>query len=190
MSRTGMSPYAASLAKRAFDLSVAIPMLILTSPLLLVAMMAVGLTSPGPPIFSQQRVGLNRKSFQCHKLRSMVSGTASVPTHEASKSSVTPVGRILRATKIDELPQLWNVVRGEMSLVGPRPCLPSQSELIEARVAQGAFDIRPGITGLAQVNGVDMSTPIRLAEVDGSYLRHASPGGDFVILLRTVVGRR
>ncbi len=107
-----------------------------------------------------------RKLFTCYKLRTMYSYTPSVGTHEVQLSSVTPIGRRLRRWKLDELPHLWNVLRGDMSLVGPRPCLPIQSELIEKRRQMGVLDFRPGITGLAQVAGVDMSDPERLANID------------------------
>jgi O-antigen biosynthesis protein WbqP len=93
-------------------------------------------------------------------------GTSSVATHLADVNAVTRVGRFLRRTKLDELPQLWNVLKGEMSLVGPRPCLFNQTELISERASRGVFDVRPGITGLAQIQGIDMSTPKLLAETD------------------------
>ncbi|TIS62136.1 MAG: sugar transferase, partial [Mesorhizobium sp.] len=104
-------------------------MLTVTSPVVLVAMLAIRATSPGPAIFSQPRVGRDGALFACHKLRTMQRDTPSLPTHEAPAGSVTAVGKLLRRTKIDELPQLWNVLKGEMSLVGPRPCLPTQAEL-------------------------------------------------------------
>src|SRR5690606_14628192 len=98
---------------------------------------------------------------------------------------ITPVGKKLRNLKLDELPQLYNVIRGDMSLVGPRPCLPTQDDVISARRQQGAFSIRPGITGLAQVTGVDMSTPVTLAEVDRIYLETQSLRGDLKIIVHT-----
>jgi O-antigen biosynthesis protein WbqP len=112
--------------------------------------------------------------------------TPTLPTHEAPAGSVTAVGRLLRATKIDELPQLWNVVIGEMSLVGPRPCLPTQAELIERRSQLGVLAALPGITGLAQVKGIDMSDPKLCAEADAAYVRAASIGLDLRILLWTL----
>jgi len=101
---------------------------------------------------------------------------------------VTPLGRWLRRLKLDELPQLWNVLRGDMSLVGPRPCLPSQTELIAERRARGVYALRPGITGVAQVAGVDMSDPPRLAALDATYLATVSAAADLRLLLATVRG--
>jgi len=117
----------------------------------------------------------------------MYVGTASVPTHEVSASRITPIGRFLRRTKLDELPQLWNVVKGEMSLVGPRPCLPDQTALVEARQRWGVAALRPGITGLAQLRGIDMADPARLAEIDAEYLASASLPADLEILIGTVL---
>ncbi|WP_192183704.1 sugar transferase [Mesorhizobium amorphae] len=173
-------------AKRAFDLVIAALMLVLTSPVLLIAMLAVKMSSPGPALFSQVRVGQGGLPFRCHKLRTMHQGTPSLPTHEAPANSVTAVGKVLRGTKIDELPQLWNVLKGEMSLVGPRPCLPTQTELIGHRRELGVLQALPGITGLAQVRGIDMSDPKLCAETDAEYLKTASIGGDLGILLRTI----
>jgi O-antigen biosynthesis protein WbqP len=173
-------------AKRAFDLAVAVPMLVVAAPILLVAMLAIRATSAGPAIFSQVRVGRGGALFACRKLRTMHRGTPSLPTHEAPTGSVTAVGKVLRATKIDELPQLWNVLKGEMSLVGPRPCLPTQAELIERRKQLGVLKALPGITGLAQIKGIDMSDPRLCAETDAAYIKAASTGLDLKILLGTV----
>jgi len=111
------------------------------------------------------------------------------PTHQALASQVTPIGRRLRRWKLDELPQLWNVLRGDMSLVGPRPCLPTQAELIEERLKRGVLSVRPGITGLSQINGIDMSDPARLAEKDAQYVRDRSLLLDLRILFLTFFGR-
>lgn len=172
-------------AKRAFDLAVASVMLAVTSPIVLVAMLAIRATSPGAAIFSQIRVGRGGALFSCRKLRTMRRNTPSLPTHEAPAGSVTAVGKVLRATKIDELPQLWNVLKGEMSLVGPRPCLPTQTDLIERRKELGVLAALPGITGLAQIKGIDMSDPRRCAEADAAYVKAASMGLDLKILLGT-----
>lgn len=112
-----------------------------------------------------------------------------VPTHAVGQAALTPLGRFLRRSKLDELPQLLNVLRGEMSLVGPRPCLPTQTELVEARRKEGALTVKPGITGLAQVQGIDMSDPIRLAAVDGIYARTRSFWDDIWLIVQTVGGR-
>ncbi|MET2827789.1 sugar transferase [Mesorhizobium shangrilense] len=172
--------------KRAFDLAGAALLLLVTSPVLVIAVLAVRASSPGPALFSQTRVGRDGALFRCHKLRTMYLGTPSLPTHEAPANAVTSVGRVLRAYKLDELPQLCNVLKGEMSLVGPRPCLPTQTELIECRAELGVLSAPPGITGLAQIQGIDMSTPRLLAETDAEYLKTASIGSDLRILLRTI----
>ena len=172
--------------KRAFDLAVAALMLLVASPVLLIAVLAIRASSPGPALFSQIRVGQAGRLFRCHKLRTMYKGTPSVPSHEASAASVTGVGRTLRRFKVDELPQLWNVLKGEMSLVGPRPCLPTQNELIERRSQLGVLSALPGITGLAQIRDIDMSNPKLCAETDAEYLEVASIGLDLRILLGTI----
>jgi lipopolysaccharide/colanic/teichoic acid biosynthesis glycosyltransferase len=139
--------------------------LIATSPVLLFIAI-IGFLDTGSPLFLQQRVGRRQRHFTLVKFRTMRVGTAQVATHLAQSSAITPFGRFLRRSKLDELPQLWNVLTGDMSLVGPRPCLPTQVELIAERERRGVFAVRPGITGLAQVQGIDMSTPALLAETD------------------------
>ena len=114
--------------------------------------------------------------------------TGSVGTHEVNPSQVTAWGKLLRKTKIDELPQLWNVLKGEMSLVGPRPCLPNQIALIQERQRLGVFNVRPGITGLAQVQGIDMSTPDLLAKTDEKMIRTMSLFKYFRYIFRTICG--
>lgn len=175
--------------KRSIDVTVAFCGLVVLSPIILAAALAIACTSRGGVLFFQERVGQNEVIFHCMKFRTMVKGTPNVGSHDAEKSWITPVGRILRRTKIDELPQLVNVLRGEMSLVGPRPCLPSQFDLIAARRSFDVFSVRPGITGVAQVKGVDMSAPWQLAELDASYLRNQSALIDLKILLQTVSGK-
>jgi O-antigen biosynthesis protein WbqP len=118
----------------------------------------------------------------------MWTDTANVPSHEVGAASLTSIGGFLRRSKLDELPQLVNVLRGDMSLVGLRPCLPTQAELITARQRHGAFDLRPGITGLAQVQGGDMSEPQRLARIDGDYARTRTFMGDLMLILSTITG--
>lgn len=125
----------------------------------------------GCPLFRQERVGRKQVPFILLKFRTMRRDTASVPTHLVDASAVTKLGGFLRRTKLDELPQLLNVLKGEMSLVGPRPCLLKQHDLIRERVARDVFGARPGITGLAQINGVDMSAPRLLAETDAQMLK-------------------
>ncbi|MER9586939.1 sugar transferase [Mesorhizobium sp. M0276] len=171
--------------KHIFDLAGAALLLVVTSPVLALAVLAVRVSSPGPAIFSQTRVGRDGRLFRCHKLRTMYVGTPSLPSHEAPANSVTSVGKVLRKFKLDELPQFWNVLKGEMSLVGPRPCLPTQQELIECRRRLGVLAALPGITGLAQIKGIDMSNPKLLAETDAAYLGTASFWLDLRILLGT-----
>lgn len=174
--------------KRIFDIVLATIGLVVAAPLLLAAIVLIRLTSPGPAIFRQIRVGLNEKPFTCLKLRTMYGGTEHVPTHEAGISAITPAGRLLRRFKFDELPQLWNVLKGEMTFVGPRPCLPSQTALIAQRKRYGLYEIRPGITGVGQVAGVDMSEPERLAALDAAYLRDMSLVTDIRLILATALG--
>lgn len=162
--------------------------LVVTAPFLM-AVWAVGLFDTGSPLFRQERVGRHQKPFTLVKFRTMKPGTASVATHLADTSAVTGFGRFLRKSKLDELPQLWNVLKGDMSLVGPRPCLFSQHELIDERARRGVFSVRPGITGLAQVRGIDMSTPALLAETDSSMLTSFGLSDYFRYILLTLAGR-
>jgi O-antigen biosynthesis protein WbqP len=175
--------------KRAFDVVTCALFLLFFWPVLLIIVVAIRLQSPGPAIFRQVRVGKDCLPFTCYKLRTMYSGTAHLPTHQVQASSVTALGEHLRRFKIDELPQLWNVLIGDMSLVGPRPCMPSQTELVEARRRLGVFDVRPGITGLAQARGIDMSDANRLAEIDAQYVRTQSLIGDLRLIMATLRGQ-
>ena len=151
--------------------------------------MLVGLVDTGSPVFRQVRVGRNKKPFTLVKFRTMKVYTASVATHLASSSSITTFGHFLRRTKLDELLQLWNILKGEMSLVGPRPGLFNQEELTEAREKLGVFSVRPGITGLSQVNEIDMSTPKLLAESDAKMIADMSVSNYFRYIFLTVAGK-
>ena len=173
---------------RVLDLFLAATGLLAVGPLLLLLTIA-GWFDTGSPLLRQRRLGRHQKPFTMVKFRTMRRDTAHVATHLADASAITPFGRFLRRTKLDELPQLWNVLKGEMSLVGPRPCLPSQHELIAARERLGVFAARPGITGLAQVNGIDMSTPELLAETDARMLASLDPGQYFKYITLTLGGR-
>lgn len=155
----------------------------------LVVLTVIGFFDTGSPIFRQVRVGRHEKPFTLVKFRTMKLDTASVATHLANSASITRFGHFLRKTKLDELPQLWNVLKGEMSLVGPRPGLFSQSELIEERAKRGVFDVRPGITGLAQVNEIDMSTPALLAETDQRMIQSLTLVSYFKYIFMTVAGK-
>lgn len=174
--------------QRLFDLIFSIAGLLLGSPFLLFLWLA-GLFMIGSPLFRQMRVGRYQKPFVLVKFRTMKPGTASVASHLVDGSSITPWGRFLRRTKLDELPQLWNVLKGEMSLVGPRPCLFNQDELVQERAKRGVFEVRPGITGLAQVKGIDMSTPLLLAEIDATMLGNFSLLDYFRYIFFTIAGR-
>jgi O-antigen biosynthesis protein WbqP len=173
---------------RFLDVVIAFFGLLLLSPIIFLLYL-FALLDTGQPIFRQIRVGKHQRPFELLKFRSMRLDTASVATHLADESAITRLGKFLRRTKLDELPQLWNVLKGEMSLVGPRPCLFNQEALIAARQDKGVLDVLPGITGLAQVNGIDMSDPERLAEWDERMLQQLTIVDYFKYLILTVVGR-
>lgn len=140
------------------------------------------------PLFVQTRLGRDEKPFRLVKLRTMQVGTGDHPSHEAGRHNITRVGAFLRRTKLDELPQLWNVLCGDMSFVGPRPGLPSQTELADCRRRYGVHRMVPGITGVSQVRGLDMSTPERLAQTDAIYLTDWSFKRDIQLLVETASG--
>lgn len=173
---------------RLFDFVFSLVGLVLGFPILLVLTL-IGLFDTGSPIFRQVRVGRHQKPFTLVKFRTMRVDTASVATHLASSASITRFGHFLRKTKLDELPQLWNVLKGEMSLVGPRPGLFNQKELTEERAKRGVFDVRPGITGLAQVSEIDMSTPALLAETDQKMIDSLTLADYFKYIFMTVAGK-
>jgi O-antigen biosynthesis protein WbqP len=173
---------------RALDVLFALLGLTLGLPLLLILLLAGWLDS-GSPLFRQQRVGRHQRPFTLVKFRTMRPDTASVASHLMDPGAITFLGRLLRRSKLDELPQLWNVLWGDMSLVGPRPCLFSQTELIAARAVRGVFEARPGVTGLAQISGIDMSTPEKLACTDQQMLASLTLGAYFRYILLTTSGR-
>lgn len=173
---------------RILDIVLSASGLILLSPLMLLALLLAWLDTDSP-LFAQRRVGQNRQPFILLKFRAMRPGAASVASHLADASAVTALGRCLRRAKFDELPQLWNVLKGEMSLVGPRPCLFNQEALIEQRCKRGVYDARPGITGLAQVRGIDMSAPVLLAETDAAMLATLNLRRYFCYILLTILGK-
>ncbi|WP_417432873.1 sugar transferase [Hoeflea sp.] len=175
-------------SKRLIDLVVAIGVFVVLWWAMALIWAVIRFQSPGPGIFAQTRIGRNGREFVCYKFRTMKLGTRQAGTHEITAAAITPFGRFLRATKLDELPQAWNILCNQMSLVGPRPCLPTQTALIEARERLGVLRIKPGITGLAQINGIDMSDPERLAEWDARYLALQSLRLDISIGLSTLLG--
>ncbi len=173
---------------RAIDIFLSAFGLIIGFPLLAIITL-IGWFDTGSPIFRQERVGRNKRPFTLVKFRTMKLDTASVASHLASTSAITRIGGFLRKTKLDELPQLWNVLKGEMSLVGPRPNLFNQEELIAERDKLGVYSVRPGITGLAQINDIDMSTPQLLAETDARMISEMSVGKYFSYIIQTVLGK-
>ena len=161
--------------------------LLLLWPVLLIVTI-VGFFDTGSPIFVQERVGRNKKPFKLIKFRTMPVETKSVASHLASNVSITKLGAFLRKSKIDELPQLINVLKGEMSLVGPRPNLFNQEDLIRERDAKGVYDVLPGITGLAQVQNIDMSKPELLANTDKQMIDTLTLKSYFKYILLTATG--
>ena len=162
--------------------------LIIFLPLLTI-IFALALFSTGSPLFRQERLGKYKRPFILMKFRTMDKNTGSVASHLLDAASITPFGHFLRRNKLDELPQLWNVLKGEMSIVGPRPGLANQPELTSAREKYGAFEVRPGITGLAQVSGIDMSTPELLAQTDAHMISEMSVQSYFKYIFLTVLGK-
>ena len=173
---------------RIFDILFSFLGLVLLSPILIV-LMIIGYFDTGSPIFKQERVGKGKQPFRLIKFRTMHINAPSVATHLASASSITSFGSFLRRSKLDELPQLWNVFVGDMSLVGPRPNLFNQEELIHERDSRGVYSVRPGITGLAQINKIDMSTPQLLAETDAKMIQELNTLGYFKYIFLTVFGK-
>lgn len=175
--------------RRIIDLSFALGITLALWWFLVLVWVCIRVTSPGPGIFAQQRVGRNGKVFTCYKFRTMKIGTIEAATNLISAQAVTPIGQFLRKSKVDELPQILNIFRNEISLVGPRPGLPVQQELIAARQARNVFALKPGITGLAQINDIDMSAPERLARWDARYGALQCLVLDVKIIMATATGR-
>lgn len=173
---------------RVIDLLFAFTVICVFWWLLVIIWALVKITSSGPGIFAQERVGRYGKKFVCYKFRTMYVGTKIAGTHEVSAASVTKVGRLIRKFKIDEFPQVWNIILNQMSLVGPRPCLPVQRELIEERSKRGVLDVKCGLTGFSQVLDIDMSKPDHLAEMDAKYLAIRTILLDVKIILQTFSG--
>lgn len=173
--------------KRCLDIALAGLGLILLSPLMLLVAISIKALDPGPIIFVQRRVGVDGRSFDFLKFRSMPCGTPEMTSDQVAELKLTVIGRLIRRTSIDELPQLVNVLRGDMSLIGPRPPIESQAELIALRRASGALACRPGLSGLAQVNSFDNMTVQEKAVLDGEYARRLSFALDVAILFRTIL---
>ena len=175
--------------KKVLDLSFVITVILFFWWAFIILWLAIRLSSRGAAIFAQQRIGKNGLLFKCYKFRTMDIGTENVGTHEVNKNSITSVGKFLRSSKLDELPQIINIIRGELSLVGPRPGLPNQTELFEARKLRDVYKVLPGITGLSQINNIDMSTPNKLAEWDNRYISLRSIPLEIKIIILTFFGR-
>ena len=171
---------------RFFDILFSLLGLVFLSPLLIL-LWFIGLLDNGSPLFVQKRVGRNLKYFLLIKFRTMPIKTRSAGTHLTKDVKLTSFGYFLRRTKLDEIPQLLNVLLGDMSLVGPRPCLLNQRKLISARKRRGIFNVRPGITGLAQISGINMKTPTFLAKTDLIMIRKMSLFNYFYYILRTIL---
>ena len=172
---------------RILDVLFSILIIVVSSPLLLLIYLLLYF-SIGSPLFYQERVGKNLKKFTLIKFRTMLIGTTDCPTHIVDSNRITPIGHIIRKTKIDEIPQFFNVIKGEMSIVGPRPCLLNQKELIKERKKLNIHKVTPGITGLAQIKGIDMSNPKLLAEIELSMIKKFTINNYFYYFLKTILG--
>lgn len=177
--------------KRILDIILSFAGLVLLSWLYLMVIVAIKLDSPGPVFFKQKRIGIHKKYFYIHKFRTMrIDSPKDMPTHLLAnpESFITRVGKVLRKTSLDELPQFWDVFVGHMSLVGPRPALWNQADLIAERDKYGANDVKPGVTGWAQINGRDeLEIPVK-ARLDGEYTEALKNGKGFVMDLRCLIG--
>ena len=169
---------------RCFDIAISFTVLVVISPILGYAILT---QNSKQMLFKQVRVGRAQKPFHMLKFRTMKVETPNLPTHEISESLITPAGQFLRRTKLDELPQFWNVLKGEMSIVGYRPCLPNQSQLIKMRQSAGIFVDPPGITGIAQINGCDMSDPFKLIDIEKNQAKSVCVSQYFKIIFGTVI---
>lgn len=173
---------------RIYDILISGLMISVLSPVLIIIFIICFFES-GNPIFIQERVGKNKKLFYLFKFRTMHINTPSVASHLVDKKFTTRFGRKIRFLKLDELPQLFNVIKGEMSLVGPRPCLSNQIELIKKRELSYIFSVKPGITGLAQIKGIDMSDPEKLVEIEKLMISNFHHRNYFKYLFLTFYGK-
>jgi O-antigen biosynthesis protein WbqP len=178
--------------KRIFDVVLVLTSCLLLLPLALITYILVKATSKGPALYWSQRVGVNNQLFSMPKFRSMQVNTPALATHIMNQQAnpnqyLTPVGSFIRKSSLDELPQLWSVLKGDMSIVGPRPALFNQDDLIELRTQHDVHTLKPGITGWAQVNGRDEIPIPQKVELDAYYLKHQSFWLDCYIILLTVV---
>lgn len=175
--------------KRFFDILMSAVALILLSPLLIISAAAIKLDSKGPVLFKQERIGKNRKKFVVYKFRSMfLFSPSNIATAQLTDAEqyITRVGKFLRRTSIDELPQLINIIKGDMSIIGPRPLIPAEKGIHSMRYQQGVYFLRPGLAGLAQINGRDLVSPEEKAGFDTEYLHTFSLKTDLKIILKTI----
>ena len=170
------------------DLILAFVLLVILFPVLILVTIFLKIEL-GSPIFIQERLGVNMQPFNLYKFRTMKIGTPSISTHNVSNLSLTKSGGFLRKTKLDELPQLFNVIFGQMSLVGPRPCLPNQSQVIKHRLQNNVFDVRPGITGISQLQKIDMSKPEKLALTDSYMIQNFNINIYLFCIINTALGK-
>ncbi|MDO9369803.1 MAG: sugar transferase [Sphingopyxis sp.] len=175
--------------KRILDLVLALLLLVPAAMLCVVFAIIIWLECRANPIFRQVRLGKDKVPFALYKLRTMAPATRQGTSHEVGSATILRCGSLLRRLKIDELPQIWNILKGEMSFIGPRPGLPQDAALTAARDAHGVFSLLPGISGPAQLAGLDMSTPVELANADAAYLSDWSLGRDLSIMVQTAGGR-
>ena len=173
---------------RIIDIFLSIFIILFSLPILLLIYFLLFFKN-GSPLFFQERVGKNLRKFTLIKFRTMIIGTKDCPTHLVDRKNITPLGDFIRKTKIDEIPQFFNVLKGEMSIVGPRPCLFNQKELINERKKLNIHKVTPGITGLAQIKGIDMSNPKLLAEVELSMIKNFTIKKYFYYFFKTLIGK-
>ena len=171
---------------RLFDFLFSIIGLVILSPILIL-LLIIGLFESGSPLFKQERLGYYQRTFSLIKFRTMQKHTKSTATHLVDDSLITPFGYFLRKSKIDEIPQLLNVLIGDMSLVGPRPCLTNQKKLIIERKKRGVFKSKPGITGLSQISGINMKTPTLLAKTDQKMIKEMNLFNYFNYIFKTIL---
>ena len=171
--------------KRLLDILIVLVAVSLLLPVILLAVILIKIFDPGPIIFTQNRIGKDGKLFNFYKFRSMPINTGDIPSAQIGQVRLTWIGKFIRRTNLDELPQLLNVLKGDMSIVGPRPPIPSQQELVELRQKNGALRCRPGLTGLAQIRSFDGMSIAQKAEFDGEYAQKASFLNDMSIILKT-----
>lgn len=175
--------------KRLIDIILSFLGLFILSPVFLFIAVAIKIDDPGPVFFKQKRIGIHKTYFNLYKFRSMKVNTPDIPTHllKNPEQYISKVGAFLRKTSLDELPQLWNILKGDMTIIGPRPALWNQDDLIAERDLYGANDIRPGLTGWAQINGRDeLEIPIK-ARLDGEYVENMSFGFDCKCFFGTIL---